>query len=151
MNDIDKLLQEVYNKWGADTVKAIIKEIDRQGLRHLGILRRSISYEQKGENEPSFNMVDYGTFLDEGVESMDSDTNTGYKFRGNWKGMAYHLTEWADSKDLNRFAVAYSIQKKGLKPRKFFNSVIEKRFPILMDEVNEALIKSMDQTIDNLD
>lgn len=84
-------------------------------------------------------MIEYGQFLDLGVNGARSAFTSPYQFRGisenkpeKIRAMGGALKEWADSKGLNPWAVAWSMQRKGLKPRRFFNSVIELR-------VNEVL------------
>lgn len=151
MNELIQILLDVKDKWGQETVQAIIKKIDSYPIRWQGTLRRSISYEQDDtlDGDITFNMADYGKFIDEGVNGSRSVYTTAYQFKGNYKGTAYHLTSWANSKGLNRYAVARSIQKKGIKPRPFFNSVIQQRvdkdLPKLIETAyNDYLNKSIE-------
>jgi hypothetical protein len=88
-------------------------------------------------------MKEYGEFLDEGVNGdpqlgSRSAYTTPYQYRGNWKGMGFALTKWADSKGLNPYAVAWTLQRDGLKPRRFFKSVIESRADDLATAIGTA-------------
>lgn len=128
--ELKDLLQQVTDQWGAETVAAILRRLDSYPIRWNGTLRRSISYQQDGE-KITFNMADYGEFIDKGVSGTSVKRNSPYSFRGRYKGTAFYIKDWALSKGLNQWAVAKSIQKKGIKPRPFFTSVIDSRIPEL--------------------
>lgn len=136
--DLKKIIEEASDKWGRETVAAILKKIDSYPIKFEGTLRRSISYEQEG-TDISFNMADYGKFIDEGVDGTKIKRGSQYSFKGNYKATAYFIKDWALSKGLNRWAVARTIQKKGIKPRPFFTSVIEKRVPDLEPIISKAV------------
>lgn len=142
MNDqLILFLKQIKDEWGAGTVQAIIKKLDSYPIKWKGTLRRSISYSQEDDLDGNieFNMADYGKFIDEGVNGSRSVYTTAYSFRGNYGGMAYHLTEWANSKGINRYAAARSIQKKGIKPRPFFKSVVESRATDLGQSITDGM------------
>lgn len=144
-------LKSIKDQWGQNTVKAIINKIDREGLQFNGTLRRSISYEQDKslDGDISFNMADYGTFLDKGVNGTEQNVGSTYNYKGNYKAMAVHLKQWADSKGLNNYAVAHSIQKKGLKPRRFFDDIITKRVGDLGEEITEGMKDFMTKSMND--
>lgn len=150
MKELIKLLEDVQDKWGKETVQAILKKIDSYPIKDLGVLRRSISYSQDRSGSVTFNMADYGQFVDKGVDGLLQSVGSTFKFRGNWKGTAFYLKEWAARKNLNPYAVAYKIQKEGVKPRPFFNSVIESRVPDLGVAINKAQSDYLASTINNL-
>lgn len=135
--ELKDLLQQVTDQWGAETVAAILRKLDSYPIRWNGTLRRSISYEQDG-TDIRFNMADYGSFIDEGVSGTVVKRDTPFSFRGRYKGTAFYIKDWALSKGLNQWAVAKSIQKKGIKPRPFFTSVIESRIPELEPLIAQA-------------
>lgn len=135
--DLKTIIEEASDKWGRETVAAILKKIDSYPIKWNGTLRRSISYEQEG-TDITFNMTDYGKFIDEGVSGTVTKRATPYSFRGNYKGTAFFIKDWALSKGKNPWAVARVIQKKGIKPRPFFNSVIEARIPDLEPLIAQA-------------
>jgi hypothetical protein len=135
--ELKDLLQQVTDQWGAETVAAILRKLDSYPIRWNGTLRRSISYEQDG-TDIRFNMADYGSFIDEGVSGTVVKRDTPFSFRGRYKGTAFYIKDWALSKGLNQWAVAKSIQKKGIKPRPFFTSVIESRIPELEPFIAQA-------------
>lgn len=150
MNELIKLLQAAQDQWGKGTVNAILKQIDSYPIKDKGTLRRSISYSQAKDGNITFNMADYGEFVDKGVDGVIQSVGSPFKFKGNWKGTAFYLKEWAASKNLNPYAVAYRIQERGIKPRPFFTSVIESRVPDLGKAINDAQTEYLNKTINNL-
>jgi len=150
MNELLKLLQQVQEQWGRETVEAIIKKIDEYPIRDKGTLRRSIFYAQAPDGSVNFNMADYGQFVEEGVDGLLKSQGSRFKFRGNWKGTAFYLKEWASRKNLNPYAVAYKIQQNGIKPRPFFTTVIESRVPKLGEAINAAQAEYINNQINNL-
>lgn len=151
MEELTKLLIEVQDQWGAETVKAILKKLDSYPIKWRGTLRRSVSYAQKETSgEIDFLMADYGKFIDEGVNGTLVQRNSPYSFRGNIPGTAYYLKEWATAKGINPYAAATSIQRKGIKPRPFFNDVIESRIDTLGEAILAAQQEYLDKTINNL-
>jgi hypothetical protein len=139
MNELILILRRVKDKWGLETVKAILNEIDKYPILWKGTLRRSISYEQDLglDGDISFNMADYGRFVDEGIGIFGPQQTKIPKQKLG--ALAFHLKEWSDSKSLNNWAVAQNIIKRGgIKPRPFFKSVIESRVPNLSEEIQKA-------------
>ena len=136
--ELQALLEAAANLWGQETVAAILRQLDSYPIQWNGILRRSIMYEEKEPFNFTFLMADYGQFQDEGVDGTNNSYNSPFKFKGNWKGTAHFIKPWADAKGLNSFAVARSIQAKGIKPRPFFKSVVESRLPQLEVVINET-------------
>jgi hypothetical protein len=136
--DLKTIIEEASDNWGRETVAAILKRIDSIPIKWNGTLRRSISYEQDG-TDITFNMTDYGKFIDEGVSGTKIKRDTPYSFRGNYKGTAYFVKDWALSKGKNPWAIARVIQKEGIKARPFFNSVIESRVPDLEPLIAQAV------------
>ncbi len=147
MNDLQALLEQAANLWGQETVAAILKQLDSYPIQWNGSLRRSIMYEETEPFNFRFLMADYGQFQDEGVDGTNTSYNSPYKFKGNWKGTAFHIKQWADSKGLNSFAVARSIQAKGIKPRPFFKTVVETRLPELQVVLNDTYQTYLNQSI----
>lgn len=152
MNDLIQLLQQVKRQWGQETVAAIIAEMQRQNLRYEGKLEESIDFEQEQtlDGDIKFKMLDYGQYLDLGVNGARSVYTTRFQFRGitenkpeKIRAMGGALFQWATSKGLNPWAVAWSLQRKGLRPRRFFQNVIEQRLedltPMLQDAYNDYL------------
>jgi hypothetical protein len=145
MNELEKLIFDAQKKWGNEVVKAIVLKIDTLKIKWLGNLRRSISYDIK-EGNVDFKMTDYGQFIDQGVNGLLQQVGSPFSFKGRIAGTAYHIKQWADSKGINEWALATSIQKKGIRPRKFFNSVIEARIP----DLGDALLKVQSDYIDRV-
>lgn len=140
-------LKEIQLEWGRGTVKAIIKKIDAERLVFEGNLRKSIDFDLNDKGEFVFDMEGYGAYLDEGVNGTILNRGSKFQFSGNYKGTAYALTAWATAKGLNRFAVARSIQKKGIKPRRFFNDVIASRTNDLGELITQGMADWMENNI----
>jgi hypothetical protein len=152
--ELKRFFEQVYDQWGQGTVQAILKEIDRYPIKWRGTLRRSISYQigdVAGEDAISFNMADYGEFVDKGVNGIFQNRGSKYNFRiSSIGGVAYHVKPWADSKGLNNWAVARSIVRKGFKPRPFFDSVIQARFPKLQEDLTQAYQSYLDSQVESI-
>lgn len=138
---IEEVLRQAKLEWGFETVEAIKTKIREIDLIDKGELLNSVRSEQEDnlDGNISFKMIDYGKFQDLGVNPEGLALyQTPYGFNGNWKGMAFYLTEWSTAKGLNPYAVAYTIQNfDGIKPKKFFNDVIKSR-------VNVELVKKLE-------
>lgn len=150
MNELLKLLQETQDKWGRETVEAILKKIDDYPIYDVGTLRRSISYNQDAAGSITFNMADYGEFVDAGVNGLLQSQGSRFSFRGRWQGTAFYLKDWASRKNLNPYAVAFKIQRDGIKPKPFFSSVISSRVPQLGEAVLAAQQDYINRQINNL-
>ena len=137
---IYEVLQEAKRQWGIETVQAIKNKINEEGLIWQNNLINSIGLNQDDtlDGNITFKMFDYGKFLDEGVNGLTNNFGSQFSYRGNVKGMGAALKPWADSKGINAWAVANSLQSKGLQPRRFFNSVIESRLPDLATKIEQA-------------
>lgn len=149
--ELINLLRQVKDQWGRETVAAIIKRLDTYPIKWKGTLRRSITYEQQegADGDIDFFMADYGKFVDDGVNGTSTSRGSQFSFKGNWKGTAFYIKPWATSKGISPFAVAKSIQKKGIKPRPFFNSVIEQRVAVLGEDITQAVADYMEQQVTN--
>jgi hypothetical protein len=153
MNELIDILRKVKDKWGQETVTAIIKRIDEEDLKWNGTLRRSVSYEQEDgpDGDISIFMADYGQFQDEGVNGVSVNRQSPFSFKiTSIGGVAYHIKPWADSKGLNNWAVARSLVRKGIKPKKFFNDVIEKRIESLGVDIESAVAQYLERSISDI-
>lgn len=150
--ELINLLKQIKDQWGRETVAAILRTMDtkRNSLNFNGTLRKSISYEQDKslDGDISFFMADYGHFLDQGVNGTRSAYSTPFSFSGDKdkiRKMGGALKPWADAKGLNPWALAYSLQRKGIEPRRFFDSVVETRIGILGESLTQAIADSIGQ------
>ena len=144
--DLIKILADVQRAWGQETVTAIQNKIREIALIDTGDLGASISFTEEN-NEVKFIMIDYGKFQDQGVNGLIVSHGSEFSFRGQWKGTAFAIKNWANARGLNPFATARSIQNKGIKPKKFFNSVVESRMPVLEDGTNAAITDFMNAIV----
>lgn len=146
--ELINLLNQVKDQWGRGTVAAILRKIDDEGLVWNGTLRRSVIYEQQKtpDGDISFFMADYGKYLDKGVNGIRSAYTTPFNYTGtpeNIRKMGWAIKPWADSKGLNSWAVAASMQKKGVRPRRFFDSVVESRVSVLGEMITAGISEYM--------
>jgi hypothetical protein len=148
------LLKQIKDQWGRETVSAILKKIDSYPIKYKGTLKRSISYEQDKtpDADISFFMADYGKFVDQGVNGTQVNRGSQFNFRQtSIKGVAYHIKPWATSKGIqNSWGVATNIVKKGIKPRPFFDSVIQSRVNVLGEAITEGMAQYMNNQVDRL-
>ena len=147
------LLKQIKDQWGRETVAAIIKKIDSYPINYKGLLKRSISYEQGTslDGDIEFFMADYGQFVDKGVNGILQTRGSQFNFKQtSIKGVAYHIKPWALSKGLNNWAVATNIVKKGIKPRPFFDSVIQSRINVLGESITQGMADYMDDQVNGL-
>lgn len=151
MNDLILLLQQVKAEWGLETVNAIKAKLQEEDAIFSSQLLNSIGFSQDDtlDGNISFKMTDYGKFIDEGVNGLLQSQGSEYSFRGNWIGTALAVQAWSTAKGLNMWAVGRSIQDKGIRPRRFFSSVIESRLPNLATDLEQAYVTYMEQQINN--
>lgn len=65
------MFKKVLKKFGKRTKKDIVDKIESEGLVKTGKLKRSIDFKIDDDNI-TFEMVDYGKFLDEGTKHIDA-------------------------------------------------------------------------------
>lgn len=149
MNELIQILREVKLNWGIETVRAIQRAIEAENAIFTNELFNSITVAQNPDldGDVTFGMTDYGKFIDEGVNGLLQDWGSAYSFRGQWKGTAVAIETWANSKGLNQWALGRSIQDKGIKPRKFFTSVIESRMDVLATDLEAAYTNYLNDAI----
>lgn len=157
------------DKFGKFVVQQSRSNLSKSKKKDRGALYKSIAYEvkvSKNSFELSFEMEDYGKFVDKGVKGVKSSSkapNSPFKF-GTGTGRKNGLTEGIDgwirrkrfqfkdkkgkflSYESTAFIVRRSIWFTGLKTTNFFERPFELAFKKLPDD----LIKQYGLTIDNL-
>jgi hypothetical protein len=149
MNDLIQILLRVKSEWGMETVNAIKAKIEQEDAIFSSQLLNSITFTQELtlDGDVKFIMADYGQFIDEGVNGLTTQWGSQFSFKGNWKGTAVAVGDWAAAKGLNQWALGRSIQDKGIRPRKFFTSVVEARIPELGPMLETAYATYLNQQI----
>ena len=128
MVSLDDIFLEVAENWGYETVQAIKKKITESQLVDRGVMKASVNYNVKSLDDITFSIIDYAKFTDEGT-GIFGPNKTPLKV-GYWKKLGWILIQngWASRNNVNPWAVAKAIENKGgLKPRKFYKSVIDTR------------------------
>ena len=147
MTDIRDILKQTQEKWGEETVRAIIRKLQSYPVYWKGTLQRSIIYDISGD-EVEFFMADYGRFIDEGTGRFGPRKTPIPK--SSIPGIAFGLKSWAKSKNLNEWGVATNIVKRGgTKPKPFFKSVIESRIPLLGEAITNAYSEYLKSVVEN--
>ena len=158
------------DKFGKFIVQQSKSNLSKKDKRDTGKLYDSISYTlnaSKNSFELSFQMLDYGKYIDQGVKGVSSSAkapNSPFKF-GSGTGFKGGLTNGIDgwvrrkriqfknrgngkfySYEQTAFLIRNSIWNKGIKTTNFFQRPFELAFQKLPDE----LIKAYDLELDNL-
>ena len=118
-------------------------------------LEGSIGYDLKVHKNSfslTFSMLDYGSFVDEGVHGAKSSytetKNSPFEFTKAIKPSAKHFMGWAKRKGLNPFAVRESVWSKGTKPTNFFQKPFDYAFKQLPDLVVEQFGLDVDEFLE---
>lgn len=130
-----KDINDILNKWGADTVLAIQAILVSNNNVATAALKRSIKYEL-GEDFVKFTMEEYGKYLETGT-------------RPHWAPIK-PFKVWASAKGLPEvvaYKVRASIAKKGTKPHPFFAITIQKEIEKLAPNLEKAFIRYMGDRI----
>jgi len=127
--DLTEILIEAKKKWGKSVVEAIKKKISEINLIDSGELEKSITFDPSEgvDGGQIFSMKEYAKFQDLGVNPVGKNLyETEFQFKGNFVGTANAIKKWGKLGDKNPYAVARKIQFiTGLKPKKFYRSIIE--------------------------
>jgi hypothetical protein len=134
---MEEELKRALELWGAETVKKIIAAMPAD----TGRLKASVKY-TIGQEFIDFSMETWGRYLDEGTGKFGPKAKPlGKKSRAGI-AMALKMSGWASRKNLNPWAVATNIVKRGgLKPRRFFNDVIERELATLVPHLDDAFVE----------
>ena len=154
------------NKFGKSVVKDAKRSLARRksyGTDTKNLLG-SIGYDlkvHKNSFSMSFFMLDYGTYIDEGVSGTKQKYNTRFSYKR--KGPPIDLIEkWVQRKGLKgrgkdgkfishrslSFLISRNIKNKGIKPTLFFTKPFENHFSKLPDEVLEAYGLELDEFLE---
>lgn len=165
-NELEKYL----NEFGKSVVKQSRTRLSKSKKNDSKSLYNSLSYDlnvSKNSFSLSFNMEDYGTFIDKGVKGVSSSAkapNSPYKFgtgTGKKGGLTNGIDKWVTRKRIQfkdrksgkfmsykstAFLIRNSIWNKGLETTNFFSKPFENAFKKLPEDIIQAF--SLD--IDNL-
>jgi len=97
--------------------------------------------------ELTFEMADYGKFIDEGVKGSKSNyienRNSPNKFRGGKKSVPVEpIRKWCRTRGISEklaFVIARSIYQKGIKASHFFTKPLEKRNKTMWTSYHKAV------------
>ncbi len=134
---MEEQLKKALELWGAETVKKIIAAMPAD----TGKLKASVKY-TIGQEFIDFSMDTYGRYLDEGTGKFGPRNKPLPNNKRTIAGIAFGLKTWASKKNLNEWAVAKKIvERGGLRPRGFFNRVIEREIVNLLPHLDGAFVE----------
>lgn len=165
-NELEKYL----NDFGKDVVKQSRTRLSKAKKNDSKSLYNSLSYDlnvSKNSFSLSFNMEDYGTFIDKGVKGVSSSAkapNSPYKFgtgTGKKGGLTNGIDKWVTRKRIQfkdrksgkfmsykstAFLIRNSIWNKGLETTNFFS----KSFDIAFNKLPDTIIEKFALDVDSL-
>ena len=166
------LVEKELNKFGKRVVKEAKTALTKKKKNASKELYNSIGYTlnvSKNSFSLSFEMEDYGKFIDEGVKGSESSAKaprSQFKYKKGIKNKpSYkHFVQWVARKGLSgtrdkkgRFvsrkglaiAVSYGVWRKGLETTDFFRNPFESAFKSLPDELVEAYGLDIEKFLEN--
>lgn len=108
-----------------DYIKILEDNLKNKVPEFSGALSTSIKASVDDKADPPTLSVDYayyGDFIDEGVNGTEQSWGSPYSFKDKMPPVK-SLESWANAYNMNPWALAKSIQKKGIKPRNFTEDV----------------------------
>lgn len=161
-------IEKVFNKFGKYVVQQSRSNLTKQKKKDRGKLYNSISYELDvfpNSFAWSFNMEDYGAYVDKGVKgkmSSQKAPQSPYKFgtgTGKKGGLTKGINEWVKRKRFQfrgkdgkfwsyaktSFVIIRSIYNTGLETTNFYSKPFETAFKKLPDDILEAYGNDLDE------
>ena len=159
-------VKKVFDKFGKAVVQQSRSRLTKQKKNATNDLYNSINYDLKVSNKEtsfsfSFEMEDYGEFIDKGVSGVDKKYNTPYAY--TTKAPPPNVfAKWAKAKGIKPrdkngkfitnkafgFIMSRHIFSKGQKPTKFFSLSFEQQFAKLPDDLLKAFGDDLDNFLD---
>lgn len=153
------------NRFAKTVVKESRTALTKQKINVSKELYNSINYDlkvSKNSFELTFNMVDYGKFIDKGVQGKKSNRKapkSAFKYR-NKRPPAKAFDKWLVKRGIakrdkkgqfisrksQQFAIANAVYNYGIKTTNFFTKPFENAFKRLPD----TLVKAYALEVDNL-
>ena len=134
---MEEELKKALERWGAETVAAMQAVLLQSRSNATSNLSRSIKY-LVGEDFVRFTMLEYGDIQDKGRTP-------------GWYSPIKPLKDWASTKGLPvsaAYTARAAIKRRGLKPKRFFESVIERQLVRLTPILEPALVKFLGDRIE---
>ena len=160
-----KRTREVLQQFGKYVVTQSRSALTKKKKTLSGSLYDSLQYiveDTEDGLKVSFNMNDYGKFVDKGVSGKEEKHNTPYSFT-NKKPPMKPLMEWAKARSFRLrdekgryekgnyktigFILQNSIYKKGIKPSLFFTRPFNLAYERFGDDVVKAFLKDIDELL----
>lgn len=163
----DKYLRDELNKFAKYVIQQSRSNLTKGKKNASKELYNSLGYditERTNGASLGFNMANYGKFQDRGVSGTEKKYNTPYSYKRGIENRPSprHFDKWVIRKGLKgvrgrdgkfisraglKFAIAASIQKKGIKPSMFFTKPFTAAFKRLPDDLLEAYSIGLEKQI----
>ncbi len=163
-----KNLTEIFNKFGKQVIKQSRSNLTRGKKNVSKKLYDSLEYnlvEKEGKISIEFLMLDYGQFVDEGVNGKKKNVGSPNSFKSKMPPIQ-DIADWAKARnirlrdDKGRFkkgdyksigyVIAKSIFENGIKPSFFFTKAFNKAFNNIEDDVLESLVEDFNDLSEDL-
>ena len=156
-----KETKKALNAFAKKVIRESKKNLNSQKINASGRLAKSLGYDVNifpNSFSLSFEMEDYGKFIDKGVQGADSaksvNKTSPYKYTGRFKMIPpSSLDKWVISKGISgirdekgrfikrqslKYAIATSVYQKGIRASMFFTKPFERAFKGLPEDLIEA-------------
>lgn len=155
-------VKSILDKFRKRVITEARKNLTRQKKKASGRLYKDLSSDvevyRSGNFALSFDITEYGEFVDKGVSGTERKYNTPFKFT-NKQPPTRVILPWLKQKGIKgrgkngrfikqntlAFLIARSIKKKGLKPSLFFTKPFENEYKKLSDDLVEAFGLDVDE------
>jgi hypothetical protein len=132
--------RKVLESWGDDVLSSMKNILINNGKSASGNLINSLSYQItfNGDNlDIEFQMPQYGQFVDGGRRPGKQPPISA-------------ISQWAQIRGIPQkavFPIARKIGREGIKPTPFFQTSIDSNIEILTSQLEEAMVKDLDNYI----
>ena len=154
-------VKKALDKFGKSVIQQSRSRLTKEKKNASKSLYNSLGYDLKvGKNSfsLSFEMEDYGKFVDQGVSGTKKKYNTPFKYTSKAPPSEVFV-KWAKTRGIKPrdkstgkfitnksfgFIISRHIFKQGIEPTKFFTKSFEQQFEKLPDEIVEAFSLEVD-------
>lgn len=158
-------LEQALNKFGKDVVQQSRSRLSKSKSNSSKGLYDSLGYDlnvSKNSFSLSFEMEDYGKFVDQGVSGKDKKYNTPFSY-GTKAPPPTVFKDWSKNRGIKPrdkktgkfitdksfgFIMSRHIFSKGIEPKKFFKTSFEQQFKKLPDDIVKAFNLDLDNFLD---
>lgn len=113
----------------------------------INSIKSEVSFTEQGNVDLEVSMLQYGSFIDEGVNGISINRGSRFSFT-NKRPPLSSLENWAKSKGINKYALQQSLFIKGIKPQKFIEkSVDDNLIRRMADDIAQSVWTDFEENI----